>query len=33
MERPLRLHNQLTIQAIESLSFASGDEELHSQLV
>jgi len=32
MERPLRLHSQLTIPAIESLRFASGDEELRSQL-
>ena len=32
MERPLRLHSQLTIPAIESLRFASGDEELRTQL-
>ncbi len=32
MERPLRLHSQLTVSAIESLRFASGDEELRSQL-
>ncbi|MFZ3208542.1 MAG: class I SAM-dependent DNA methyltransferase [Geobacteraceae bacterium] len=32
MERPLRLHSQLAISAIESLRFASGDEELRSQL-
>jgi len=32
MERPLRLHSQLTVPAIESLRFASGDEELRSQL-
>ncbi|MBV5340840.1 MAG: SAM-dependent DNA methyltransferase [Deltaproteobacteria bacterium] len=32
MERPLRLHSQLTIPAIESLRFASGDEDLRSQL-
>lgn len=32
MERPLRLHSQLTVPAIESLRFASGDEELRTQL-
>lgn len=32
VERPLRLHSQLTVKAIESLRFASGDEELRSQL-
>ena len=32
VERPLRLHSQLTIPAIESLKFASGDEEIRSQL-
>lgn len=32
MERPLRLHSQLTLPAIESLRFASGDEEIRSQL-
>ncbi|MGQ0763252.1 MAG: type I restriction-modification system subunit M [Acidobacteriota bacterium] len=30
VERPLRLHSQLTMKAIESLRFASGDEELRS---
>jgi len=32
MERPLRLHSQLTVPAIESLRFASGDEDLRTQL-
>jgi len=32
VERPLRLHSQLTLKAIESLRFASGDEELRSAL-
>jgi type I restriction enzyme M protein len=32
VERPLRLRSQLTAQAIESLRFASGDEELRAQL-
>jgi len=32
VERPLRLHSQLTIKAIESLRFASGDEEIRSAL-
>lgn len=32
VERPLRLHSQLTTPAIESLRFASGDEELRSQI-
>jgi type I restriction enzyme M protein len=32
MERPLRLHSQLTTKAIESLRFASGDEDLRGQL-
>jgi len=32
VERPLRLVSQLTPQAIASLRFASGDEELRSQL-
>ena len=32
VERPLRLHSQLTLPAIESLRFASGDEEIRSQL-
>src|SRR5207253_2612524 len=30
VERPLRLHSQLTVKAIESLRFASGDEELRA---
>ena len=32
VERPLRLHSQLTLKAIESLRFASGDEDLRAQL-
>jgi len=32
MERPMRLHSQLTIPAIETLRFASGDEDIRSQL-
>lgn len=32
MERPLRLHSRLTRKAIESLRFASGDEEIRSAL-
>lgn len=32
VERPLRLHSQLTAKAIESLRFASGDEEIRAQL-
>jgi len=32
VERPLRLHSQLTIQAIAGLRFASGDEEIRAQL-
>lgn len=32
VERPLRLHSQLTIKSIESLRFASGDEDIRSQL-
>jgi type I restriction enzyme M protein len=32
VERPLRLHSQLSLKAIESLRFASGDEELRSVL-
>jgi type I restriction enzyme M protein len=32
VERPLRLHSQLTIKVIESLRFASGDEDLRSPL-
>ena len=32
VERPLRLHSQLTVKVIESLRFASGDEDLRAQL-
>lgn len=32
VERPLRLHSQLTRKAIESLRFASGDEDIRSPL-
>src|ERR1017187_9318480 len=32
VERPVRLHNQLTVKAIEGLRFASGDEELRTPL-
>jgi type I restriction enzyme M protein len=32
VERPLRLHSQLTMKAIEALRFASGDEELRAAL-
>ena len=32
VERPLRLHSQLTLKAIDSLRFASGDENLRSAL-
>jgi type I restriction enzyme M protein len=32
VERPVRLHSQLTVKAIESLRFASGDEEIRSIL-
>src|SRR5207249_3436269 len=32
VERPLRLHSQFTRKAIESLRFASGDEELRSEV-
>jgi type I restriction enzyme M protein len=32
VERPLRLHSQLTTKAIESLRFASGDEDIRAQL-
>jgi type I restriction enzyme M protein len=32
VERPLRLHSQLTSKAIESLRFASGDTEIRAQL-
>jgi type I restriction enzyme M protein len=31
VERPLRLHSQLTVKAIESLRFASGDDELRTE--
>src|SRR5207253_11330405 len=32
VERPLRLHSQLTLKAIETLRFISGDEELRAAL-
>jgi type I restriction enzyme M protein len=32
VERPLRLHSQLTLKAIETLRFASGEEELRAAL-
>ena len=32
VERPLRLHSQLSVKAIESLRFASGDEDLRGPL-
>jgi type I restriction enzyme M protein len=32
VERPLRLHSQLTLKAIETLRFASGDEEIRTTL-
>jgi type I restriction enzyme M protein len=32
VERPLRLHSQLTLKAIENLRFASGDEDLRAAL-
>jgi len=32
VERPLRLHSQLSLKAIETLRFASGDEELRTAL-
>lgn len=32
VERPLRLHSQLSLKAIETLRFASGDEDLRSAL-
>jgi type I restriction enzyme M protein len=32
VERPLRLHSQLSVKAIETLRFASGDEELRREL-
>jgi type I restriction enzyme M protein len=33
VERPLRLHSQLTLKAIEGLRFASGDEDIRTQLL
>jgi type I restriction enzyme M protein len=32
VERPLRLHSQFTLRAIESLRFASGDEDIRAAL-
>ena len=32
VERPLRLHSQLSVKAIESLRFTSGDEDLRAPL-
>jgi type I restriction enzyme M protein len=32
VERPLRLHSQLTLKLIETLRFASGDEDLRAKL-
>jgi type I restriction enzyme M protein len=32
VERPLRLHSQLSIKAVETLRFASGDEDLRATL-
>jgi type I restriction enzyme M protein len=32
VERPLRLHSQLSLKAIETLRFASGDEDLRARL-
>ena len=32
VERPLRLHSRLSMQAIESLRFSSGDEDIRTQL-
>ncbi len=32
VERPLRLHSQLSLKAIETLRFASGDEEMRAAL-
>jgi type I restriction enzyme M protein len=32
VERPLRLHSQLTLKAIETLRFASGDEDMRTTL-
>jgi type I restriction enzyme M protein len=33
VERPLRLHSQLSLKAIESLRFASGDEDIRGELL
>jgi type I restriction enzyme M protein len=33
VERPLRLHSQITPKAIESLRFASGDEDIRTELL
>ena len=33
VERPLRLHSQLTLKAIETLRFTSGDEDIRAVLV
>jgi len=33
VERPLRLKSQITVKAIDSLKYASGDEEIRAQLV
>jgi type I restriction enzyme M protein len=32
VERPVRLHSQFSVKAIESLRFASGDEEIRGEL-
>jgi len=32
VERPLRLHSRFTIQVVESLRFASGDEDLRAEI-
>jgi type I restriction enzyme M protein len=32
VERPLRRHSQLTVKAVESLRFASGDEDIRAEL-
>ena len=32
VERPMRLHSQFTLKAVQSLRFASGDEELRASL-
>ncbi len=32
VERPLRLHSQITVKAVESLRMSSGDEEIRSEL-